>query len=132
MAGTVKWSNSANTMIPLCQFSFAPGALAGFSLPSPQFKFADLTAAQYKHYSGSNTLFDPLTSLQRGRLHDFPYESAYDLLQIGWPSESLYDKKMKTIWRTNRHTKPHTIGIGAFFLIGNCLIFRETIISPFP
>jgi hypothetical protein len=32
----------------------------------------------------------------RGRLHvyDFPYESLYDLLQIGWVYESLYDKKI--------------------------------------
>jgi hypothetical protein len=35
----------------------------------------------------------------RGRLHvyDFPYESAYDLLQIGWVYDSLYDKKIKRV-----------------------------------
>jgi hypothetical protein len=32
----------------------------------------------------------------RGRLHvyNFPYESPYDLMQIGWRSESPYDKKI--------------------------------------
>jgi hypothetical protein len=33
----------------------------------------------------------------RGRLHEnnFQYESAYDLLQIGWRYDSLYGKKIK-------------------------------------
>jgi hypothetical protein len=36
------------------------------------------------------------TGNRRGRLHEynFPYESPYDLLQIGWVYDSLYDKKI--------------------------------------
>jgi hypothetical protein len=53
---------------------------------------------------GSNQTRPALQGELRGSLHvyDFPYESAYDLMQIGWGSDSPYDKN---IWRL------HTIRI---------------------
>jgi hypothetical protein len=30
-------------------------------------------------------------------VYDFPYESPYDLLQIGWRSESPYDKNIERL-----------------------------------
>jgi hypothetical protein len=51
----------------------------------------------FEQRADDRPLCDDLFSDLRGRLHvyDFPYKSAYDLLQIGCVYNSLYNKKKK-------------------------------------